>query len=196
VRAGKVRYIGCSNFVAWQVMKALSISDRQGWERFVTLEAGYSLCNRWLEFEMVPLCLDQGVAILPYSPLYAGFLSGKYRRGQPWPGGTRFQNQKDTGPWPIEPEKLYDIVDELDRIAADHNATVSQVALNYLLCKPAVASLIIGIRNVEQLEENLKAVDWQITPEEVARLDRVSEPERKYPYYIYDPVKAAAASGS
>ena len=192
VRAGKVRYIGCSNFSAWQVMKSLSISDANGWDRLVTLEAMYSLCSRWLEFELIPLCLDQGLAVLPFSPLYGGYLSGKYRRGQPWPEGTRFPSAGDSGPWPVELDKLYNILDELERIAREHHATISQAAMNYLLQKPGVCSLVFGVRNARQLEDNLKATDWQITPAEVSILDKISEPERKYPYYIYNPVTAAA----
>jgi aryl-alcohol dehydrogenase-like predicted oxidoreductase len=192
VRAGKIRYFGCSNFAAWQVMKGLTISDAHGWDRFVTLEAMYSLCNRWLEFELIPLCLDQGVAVLPFSPLHGGFLSGKYRRGQPWPKGTRFMSPENTQPWPVKLEKLYDIADELEKISLAHNVTISQTALNYLLQKPGVNALIIGVRNARQLADNLKATGWQITPEEVARLDKISEPERQYPYFVFDPVKAAA----
>ncbi|OGO23546.1 MAG: hypothetical protein A2144_11135 [Chloroflexi bacterium RBG_16_50_9] len=186
VREGKVRYIGCSNFTGWQLMKALALSDKNGWERFVTLEAKYSLASRGLEYELVPLCLDQGIAILAWSPLYGGYLSGKYRRGQPWPRGTRFPNLEDKF-WPVEPEKLFDIVEELDRIAKEHHATVSQAALNYLLRKPGVNSLIVGLRTAKQLEENLKATDWQMSPEEVERLDRLSEPPHEYPYYVFDP---------
>jgi aryl-alcohol dehydrogenase-like predicted oxidoreductase len=192
VRDGKVRYIGCSNFAGWQLMKGLAISRQNGWESFVTLEAMYSLVAREIEYELVPVCLDQGVAVLAWSPLHAGFLSGKYRRGQPWPKGTRFESPENTEPWPVDFEKLYDIVEELDRIAREHRATVSQAALNYVLQKPGVTSLVVGARNARQLEENLKATDWQLSPEEVARLDRLSEPQCKYPYYIYDPIKAAA----
>jgi aryl-alcohol dehydrogenase-like predicted oxidoreductase len=194
VRQGKVRYIGCSNFSGWQLMKALAISGENGWERFVTLEAMYSLASRWLEFELVPLCLDQGLGIIAFSPLHGGFLSGKYRRDQPWPAGTRFDNLENTEPWPVEPEKLFDIVEELEKIARDHGVTVSQTALNYLLGKPGVNSLIIGIRTAKQLEENIGATGWQITPEEVARLDKISEPRRRYPYYIYNPVDDEPAS--
>jgi aryl-alcohol dehydrogenase-like predicted oxidoreductase len=188
VRSGKVRYIGCSNFSGWQLMKSLDISRENGWERFVTLEAMYSLVSRWAEFELVPLCLDQGVSLLAFSPLHGGFLSGKYRRNAPFPAGTRFLDMKDTGPWPVEPEKLYDIIGVMEAIAADRNATVSQVALNYLLRKPAVNSLIIGVRTIKHLEENLKAMDWEITPGEVARLDKISEPVRYYPYFIHNAV--------
>jgi aryl-alcohol dehydrogenase-like predicted oxidoreductase len=189
VHQGKVRYIGCSNFAGWQLMKALTISDSYRLEKFVTLEAQYSLASRWLEFELVPACLDQGIGILAFSPLHGGFLSGKYRRGQKWPEGTRFDNLTSTQPWPVEPEILFDIIEELDTIAKAHNATISQAALNYLLCKPGVNSLIIGARNAQQLEENLRATDFHIEPEEITRLDRVSEPERRYPYFIYNPVK-------
>jgi len=191
VRAGKVRYIGCSNFSGWQVMKCLAISDKNGWERFMTLEAMYSLASRWLEFELVPLCLDQGVGILAFSPLHGGYLSGKYRRNQPWPGGTRFKKPENTGGWPIKLDELYNMVDVLDKIAPEHQATVAQTALNYVLRKPGISSLIIGIRNARQLEENLKATEFTLTPEEVAMLDKVSEPERKNPYYQYNPVKKA-----
>lgn len=187
---GKVRYIGCSNFTGWQLMKSLAISDKNGWERFMTLEARYSLVSRMLEYELVPVCLDQGVAILPWSPLHGGFLSGKYRRNKPLLKGARFDSLEEKF-FKIEPDKLFDIVEELDIIAKTHNATVPQTALNYLLRKPGVASLIIGIRTAEQLKENLKTTDWEITPEEVAKLDKISEPYLDYPYYTWDPDKKA-----
>jgi len=189
VRQGKARYIGCSNFTGWQLLKALMISDHNGWERFVTHEVMYSLVSRWLEFEVVPVCRDQEVAILAYSPLHGGFLSGKYRRNTPFPEGARFDNLTDTGPWSIDPEQLYNIIDELDSIAQEHHATISQAALNYLLKKEGVGSLIIGMRNISQLEENLKAMEWEMTDEEIARLDKISAPLRKYPYYVFNPLK-------
>lgn len=188
IRAGKIRYIGCSNFSGWQVMKCLALSRENGWASFSTLEIQYNLLCRWPEFELVPVCIDQGLAILNFSPLHGGFLSGKYRHNQPWPEGTRFKSLENTEPWPVEPDKLFAVVDELDRIAKAHNATVSQAALNYQLKKPGVASLIFGVRTAEQLEDNLKTINWEITAEEVARLDAVSEPLRRYPYYIYNPV--------
>ncbi len=187
IRQGKVRYTGCSNFSGWQLMKALSIADKNHFDRFITLEAMYSLASRWLELELVPACLDQGLGILAFSPLHGGFLSGKYRRGQPWPQGTRFSDPENTEPWPIETESLFNIVEELDKIAKEHGKTISQTALNYLLQKPGVNSLIIGVRNAKQLEENLKATGWKITPEEVARLDKVSQIKRRNPYFIYTP---------
>jgi len=191
VREGKVRHIGCSNFAAWQLMKALAISHDNRWERFVSLEAMYSLISRELEFELVPACLDQNVALLVFSPLHGGFLSGKYRRDLPWPKGARFDSLNDPGPWTVEAEKLFTIVDALDSVAAEHGVTVAQAALNYLLRKPAVTSLIIGVRTSRHLEENLKSTDWEMMPEEISRLDAASEPARKYPYYIFDPIKGA-----
>jgi aryl-alcohol dehydrogenase-like predicted oxidoreductase len=186
VRDGKVRYIGCSNFTGWQLMKCLAISDKNKWEKFSTLEIRYSLVSRMPEYELVPVCLDQGVAVLAWSPLHGGFLSGKYRRNKPLPQGARFSSL-DEKFFKVEPEKLFDIVEELDNIAAEHNATVSQAALNYLLKKPGVVSLIIGVRTAKQFEENLNTTDWELTPEEVARLDRLSEPYQDYPYYTWDP---------
>jgi aryl-alcohol dehydrogenase-like predicted oxidoreductase len=182
VRAGKVRYIGCSNFAGWQMMKGLGISDRNGWARFTTMEGKYSLMNRELENELVPACLDQGVTIFAYSPLYAGFLSGKYGRNKPWPAGTRFPSLSETARFPIDPDKLYDIVDVLEQIAAERGRPVSHVALNYLLRKPGVCSLITAVRNTQQLDGNLSATDWELTGEEVAALDAVSEPCELYPY--------------
>jgi aryl-alcohol dehydrogenase-like predicted oxidoreductase len=183
VRQGKVRYIGCSNYSGWQLMKALAISDKRGWEKFVTLQALYSLLARELENEMVPLCLDQGLGILVWSPLLGGFLSGKYRRGKPQPKGTRL-----SAPQPrflkLEEEKGFDIVDELDKIGKAHKATVAQAALNYLLAKEGVSSVIIGARTPEQLADNLKTTDWEMSAEEVERLDEMSQPIPIYPYWM------------
>jgi aryl-alcohol dehydrogenase-like predicted oxidoreductase len=183
VRWGKVRYIGCSNYSGWQLMKALAISDKRGWERFATLQALYSLLARELENEMVPLCLDQGLGILVWSPLSGGFLSGKYRRGKPQPKGTRLSGPQPSF-IPHDIEKGYDIVEELDKIAKAHKATVAQTALNYLLAKEGVTSVIIGARTPEQLADNLKTVNWEISAEEVARLDEMSEPVPVYPYWM------------
>ena len=187
VSQGKVRYIGCSNFSGWQLMKCVAISEKNGWNRFVTLESMYSLAARGLEYELVPACLDQGVAILAYSPLHAGLLSGKYRRNKPWPKGTRIRSQKESGGWPFKPESLFRIIDELDRIATERNVSIPQVALNYVLEKPGICSIIFAARNASQMEENLKTMEWQITYEEIKRLDGVSEPEHIYPYAIPDP---------
>jgi len=178
VRQGKVRYIGCSNFAGWQLMKALAVSSAQNLEKFITLQAQYSLLTRDLEYELAPLCLDQGLGILTWSPLAWGALSGKYRRGKPRPQGARFSDPSST----FDEQKAYAIVDELDKIAAAHNATVPQAALNYLLRKPAVTALIIGVRTPEQMADNLKTVGWEMLPEEVAQLDKISKPASLYPY--------------
>ncbi|UCB52818.1 MAG: aldo/keto reductase [Candidatus Zixiibacteriota bacterium] len=185
VRDGKVRYIGCSNFAGWQLMKALAISELYGLERFVTLQAYYCLVARELENELVPLCLDQGLGILPWSPLAGGFLSGKFRRGQPRPEGTRLSDPNARF-LQFDEEKGFDIVDELERIGEAHNGTVAQAALNYLLRKPGVCSVIIGARTPEQLADNLKTVNWVMTQEEVARLDELSKPPRLYPYWMLE----------
>ena len=183
VRQGKVRYIGCSNFAGWQLMKALSISERYGWEKFVSLQALYSLIARELENELVPLCLDQGMGILVYSPLGGGFLTGKYRRGQPRPEGARL-SQTESSSLPFDEEKGFNIVEQLDRIGKEHNATVAQAALNYLLRKQGITSVIIGARTREQLAENLRTIDWKMTPAEVTRLDELTQPIPIYPYEL------------
>ncbi len=185
VRDGKVRYIGVSNFTGWQLMKALSISEKQNLEKFVTLQALYSLIARDLENELVPLCLDQKLGILPWSPLGGGFLTGKYRRGKARPAGARRTDPTNQF-LQFDEEKGFDIVDELEKIAANHQATVTQAALNYLLRKPAVTSVIIGAKTKEQLADNLKATDWEMTSEEVARLDELSKPPRVYPYWMLE----------
>jgi aryl-alcohol dehydrogenase-like predicted oxidoreductase len=183
VRQGKVRYIGCSNFAGWQLMKALSISDKRGWESFVTLQALYSLLARDLEIELVPLCLDQGLGILVWSPLGGGFLSGKYRRGQPQPKDTRLSAPLPRF-MPLDEEKGFDIVEELEQIAKAHNATVAQAALNYLLAKEGVSSVIIGARTPEQLADNLKTTGWEMSAEEMSRLDEMSQPPSLYPHWM------------
>ncbi len=185
VRQGKVRYIGCSNFAAWQLMKALAISEKQNLERFVTLQPYYSLLARELELELVPLCLDQGLGIIPWSPLAGGFLSGKYRRGNPFPSNTRFTNSQHRF-LQFDDEHAYTIIDELEKIAQAHNASIAQAALNYLLRKAGVSSVIIGARTPEQLTDNLKTTDWMMTGDEVARLDKLSEPPKLYPYWMLE----------
>lgn len=185
VRQGKVRYIGASNFTGWQLMKALGISERQNLERFVTLQAYYSLVARDLELELVPLSLDQGLGILPWSPLGGGFLTGKYRRGRPRPDGARRTDPNDQFLL-FDEERGFAIVDELEKIARAHDATITQAALNYLLRKPGVTSVIFGARTKEQLADNLKTTDWEMAPEDVARLDELSPPPRVYPYWMLD----------
>ncbi|MEE9304650.1 MAG: aldo/keto reductase [bacterium] len=187
VRQGKVRYLGCSNFTGWQLMKALSLQDKSGWDRFVSLQAYYAAVARELEHELVPVCLDQGLGILPWSPLAGGFLTGKFRRDQAGPEGARRSTEE--GQFiPIDEERGFAIVEELERIAKAHQASVAQAALNYLLRKPAVTSVIIGARTPEQLADNLKTTSWEMTPEEVARLDAASEPPPLYPYWFLEKV--------
>jgi len=189
VREGKVRYIGVSNFTGWQLMKALAISERQNLERFVTLQALYSLISRDLEHELVPLSLDQRLGILPWSPLGGGFLTGKYRRGKPRPQGAR-RTEPEGQFLQFDEEKGYDIVDELEKIAQAHDATIPQAALNYLLRKPGVTSVIIGARTTSQLADNLNTTTWEMTPDEVARLDDLSRPQRLYPNWMLERLAA------
>ena len=184
VRQGKVRYIGCSNFTGWQLMKAMSISRERGLHRFVSLQALYSLVSRDLELELVPACEDQGLGILPWGPLAGGYLTGKYRRHAAWPSGTRLKRPEDSFPFDIE--KGYVIVEELDAIARAHDVTVAQAALNYLLRKRSVTSVIFGARTIEHLRENIRATGWSLTPEEMERLDRVSAPTKTYPHWYFD----------
>ncbi len=183
VRAGKVRYIGASNHSGWQLMKALAISDKQNLEKFVTLQAYYSLVSRDLENELVPLCLDQKLGILTWSPLGGGFLTGKYRRGKDRPKNAR-RTDRESQFLQFDEEKGFDIVDELEKIAKNHNATIAQAALNYLLRKPGVTSVITGARTKEQLTDNLKTTDWEMSAEEVAKLDELSTPTKVYPYWM------------
>ena len=179
VRQGKVRYVGCSNFAGWQLMKALSVSDKCCWERFVSLQALYSLLSRDLEYDLVPLCLDQGLGILVYSPLGGGFLTGKYRRGQARPAGARLTEADSLA---ADEEKGFDIVEELERIAREHNSSVAQTALSYILARPGVSSVIVGARTPEQLADNLNAVNLELTAEETGRLDDISAPRPLYPH--------------
>lgn len=185
VHQGKVRYIGCSNYAGWQLMKALAISEKYNLEKFITLQSYYSLVARELEFELVPLCLDQGLGILPWSPLAGGFLTGKYRRGKPRPDAARRSNAEKQF-LQFDEEKSFNIIDELENIANKHNATISQTAINYLLRKPAVSSVVIGARNKEQLLDLLKTTEWKMTHEEVQQLDKISKPPRIYPYWMQE----------
>src|SRR5215210_3583389 len=182
VRSGKVRYIGCSNYAGWHLMKALGISDRRGIQRFVSQQIYYSLQARDAEYELVPVALDQGVGILVWSPLAGGLLSGKYRRGEQGPEGSRHLTDWNEPPVRDE-EGLYDIVDALVEIAAEHNASAAQVALAWLLGRPGVASVVIGARTDEQLADNLGAADLVLDDDERARLDELSAPPLLYPYW-------------
>ena len=182
VRAGKLRYVGCSNFSGWHLMKSLSVSDRHGWPRYVAHQAYYSLLNRDYEWELLPLGLDQGVGAVVWSPLGWGKLTGKIRRGQPAQPGSRAHDIAGTGPH-YEEERLFRIVEALDGVAAETGHSVPQVALNWLLRRPTVASVIIGARNEEQLLQNIGAVGWQLTPAQVATLDAASDVTPAYPVW-------------
>ncbi|MBC7807333.1 MAG: aldo/keto reductase [Akkermansiaceae bacterium] len=184
VRAGKIRYIGCSNYSGWHLMKALAISERYGLSRFVAHQAYYSLIGRDYEWELMPLGIDQKVGAVVWSPLGWGRLTGKIRRGQPVPEGSRLQSKTvvDSGP-PVDDEYLYRVVDVLDTVAEETGKTVPQIALNWLLARPTVATLIIGARNEEQLRQNLGAVGWNLTTEQIARLDAASVTTKAYPYW-------------
>lgn len=182
VRSGKVRYVGCSNYSAWHLMKALGISQQRGLERFATQQVFYSLQNRDIETEIVPACLDQGVGILVWSPLAGGLTSGKYRRGVEAPAGSRHLSEWSEPPV-NDQDKLYDTIEVAVEIGAAHGVSAAQVSLAYLLAKPAVTSLIVGARTTEQLSDNLAAAQLSLTDEEIARLDDVSGEPLRYPYW-------------
>ena len=184
VRVGKIRYLGCSNFSGWHLMKSLAASERLGAPRYVAHQAYYSLVGREFEWELMPLALDQRVGTVVWSPLGWGRLTGKIRRGQPLPKGTRLQNKSTEAGGPQVPlEHLYKVVDALDVVAKETGKTVPQIALNWLLQRPSVSSVIIGARNEEQLRQNLGAVDWSLTPAQVAGLDAASAQPKTYPYW-------------
>jgi len=184
VKAGKIRYIGCSNFSGWHLMKSLAASDRYGWQRYVAHQAYYSLLGRDYEWELMPLGLDQGVGGVIWSPLGWGRLTGKIRRNQPLPEHSRLQSQLavDKGP-PVPFEHVYNVVDAIDDIARETGKTVPQIALNWLLQRPSVSTVIIGARNEEQLRQNLGAVGWNLTSEQVAKLDAASALTPSYPVW-------------
>lgn len=184
VRAGKVRYIGASNFAGWQLMKSLAVADRHGWPRHVVHQVYYSLTGRDYEWELMPLGLDQKVGALVWSPLGWGRLTGKIRRGQPIPEGSRLHDTAQWGP-PVDEERLYRIVDALDAVAAETGRSVPQVAIAWLLARPTVSSVIVGARNEAQLRDNLGAVGWTLEPGQIARLDAASDVMPAYPYYPY-----------
>jgi len=186
VRDGKVRYIACSNFSGWHLAKSLGIADRYGWARYVAHQVYYSLVGREYEWELMPLGLDQKVGALVWSPLGWGRLTGKLRRGQPLPETSRLHKTAETGP-PVPDEYLYTVVDALDAVAAETGKSIPQVALNWLLRRPTVSSIIIGARNEEQLRQNLAAEGWNLTPEQVAQLDKASEQTPIYPYWHQRP---------
>jgi aryl-alcohol dehydrogenase-like predicted oxidoreductase len=184
VRAGKIRYLGCSNFSGWQLMKSLAVADRYGWSRYVAHQAYYSLVGRSYEWELMPLGLDQKVGAVVWSPLGWGRLTGKIRRGQPLPKLSRLQSQTsiDMGP-PVDDEYLYKVVDALEAVAAETGKTIPQISLNWLLQRPTVSTVVIGARNEEQLKQNLGALGWSLTSAQVAKLDAASATPLAYPYF-------------
>ncbi|MEB2230074.1 aldo/keto reductase [Xanthomonas campestris pv. campestris] len=184
IRAGKVRYLGASNYAGWQLMKSLAVTNQHGWSRFVANQTYYSLAGRDYEWELMPLGIDQGVGAVVWSPLGWGRLTGKLRRGQPLPDSSRLHATAAAGP-AISDARLFDIVDVLDAIAEDTGRSVPQIAINWLLQRPTVSTVLIGARDETQLRQNLGAVGWTLTPEHRARLDAVSAVEPPYPYYPY-----------
>jgi aryl-alcohol dehydrogenase-like predicted oxidoreductase len=182
VTAGKIRYIACSNFSGWHLMKSLSISERYGWSRYIAHQAYYSLLDREFEWELMPLGIDQKVSTIVWSPLSSGRLSGKFRRDKPLPDNNRMSQGGSHGP-ATNFELLYKIVDALDEVAEETGKSVAQVSLNWLLQRPTVANIIIGARNEEQLMQNLGAVGWNLTTEQVKKLDAASDRDLIYPYW-------------
>ncbi|MHA4896863.1 aldo/keto reductase [Pedobacter sp. PWIIR3] len=184
VESGKVRYIACSNFSGWHLMKSLSVSERYGWSKYVAHQAYYSLLNRDYEWELMPLAIEENIGTIVWSPLSSGKLTGKYRRDQPMPqdsriaqGGNPVKNKE------ADDDRLYNIVDVLDELAEETGKSVTQISLNWLLQRPTVANIIIGARNEDQLKHNLGAVGWNLTLEQVKRLDQVSDELPSYPYW-------------
>ena len=184
VRDGKVRYVGASNFSGWQLMKSLAAADRYGFPRYVAHQAYYSLIGRDYEWELMPLGQDQKVGGLIWSPLGWGRLTGKIRRGQPAPKVSRLHDTADMGP-PVDDERLFAVVEVLDALAAETGRAVPQIAINWLLGRPTVASVILGARDEAQLRQNLDAAGWSLTADQVARLDAASAVTPAYPYFPY-----------
>jgi aryl-alcohol dehydrogenase-like predicted oxidoreductase len=182
VREGKVRYIAASNFSGWHLMKSLAVADRYGWTRFVAHQVYYSLVGRDYEWELMPLGLDQKVGALVWSPLGWGRLTGKIRRGQPVPEVSRLHKTADAGPQ-VADGYLHTVVDALDAVAKETGKTVPQIALNWVLQRPTVSSVIVGARNEEQLKQNLAAEGWNLTAEQAAQLDKASAVTPVYPYW-------------
>ena len=182
VTAGKIRYLGCSNFSGWHLMKSLAVAEKYGWARYVAHQAYYSLVGRDYEWELMPLALDQGVGTVVWSPLGWGRLTGRIRRDRPRPTVSRLPVTASAGP-PVSDELVYDVVDAIDGIAAETGKSVPQIAINWLLQRPTVATVIIGARDQAQLKENLGSVGWNLTPEQVARLNAATEVVWPYPYW-------------
>jgi len=182
IQSGKVRYIACSNFSGWHLMKSLSASERYGWSKYIAHQAYYSLLDREFEWELMPLGVDQHIGTIVWSPLSSGRLSGKYRRNQPRPADSRDQQGGHHGP-ALNEERLYRIVDALDEVAEETGKSIAQISINWLLQRPTVSNIIIGARNEEQLNQNLAAVGWNLTTEQVKKLDEASKSDPVYPYW-------------
>lgn len=184
VRDGKIRYVGVSNFSGWQIMKSLAVADRYGWPRYVANQVYYSLVGRDYEWDLMPLGADQGLGAMVWSPLGWGRLTGKIRRGNPIPPASRLHETASFGP-PVDDEHLYRVVDALDAVAEETGKTIPQIALNWLLRCPTVSSVIIGARNENQLRDNLGAIGWTLTADQIARLDAASAVTPPYPHFPY-----------
>ena len=182
VAAGKIRYIGVSNFSGWHLMKSLAVSDRYGWPRYVANQAYYSLLGRDYEWELLPLGLDQGVGAVVWSPLGWARLTGKIRKGQPLPAVSRLPGTRDAAP-PVADEVFWRVLDAIDEVARETGKTVPQIAINWVTQRPTVSTVIIGARNEQQLRDNLGSVGWSLTPAQVAGLDAASETTLPYPYW-------------
>ena len=183
VRTGKVRYLGVSNYGGWQLMKALAVSDAHDYQRFVSNQIYYSLESRDSEYDLIPASIDQGLGVMVWSPLAGGLLTGKYRRAQAAPEGTRRVDERWQEPPVRDPERLYDTIEVLVGVAEGRGVSPAQVALAYLLRKPGVTSLVIGARKDDQLADNLRAANLTLNDEEFAALDKISRPELIYPYW-------------
>lgn len=182
VRAGKILYVGVSNFSGWHLMKSLAVANRYGYPRYVANQTYYSLVGRDYEWELMPLGLDQGIGAIVWSPLGWGRLTGKIRRGQPLPETSRLHTTAEKGP-PVSDEYLFTVMDALDDIAKETGKSVPQIALNWLFHRPTVSSVIIGARNEKQLKDNLGAIGWNLTGEQIAKLDAASQTTKPYPYW-------------
>ncbi|MCW1430726.1 aldo/keto reductase [Novosphingobium sp. JCM 18896] len=184
IAAGKVRYAGVSNYPGWQLMKAQAVADRNGWQRLVAHQVYYSLIGRAYEADLMPLGADQGVGALVWSPLGWGRLTGKVGRDRPLPANSRLHDTEQFAP-PVESERLYRVIDALEAVAEETGRKVPQIAINWLLQRPTVSSVIIGARNEEQLRQNLGAVGWSLTREQIAALDAASQELPPYPHTPY-----------
>jgi aryl-alcohol dehydrogenase-like predicted oxidoreductase len=185
VRAGKVGYIGCSNFSGWHLMKSLAVSDRHGFTRYIAHQAYYSLIGRDYEWELMPLAIDQRIGTVVWSPLGWGRLTGKIRRGEPLPDSSRLQSAVAVNlGTPVDQEHLYRVLDALEDVARETGKSVPQVALNWLLRRPTISTIVIGARTEEQLRDSLGAIEWSLTAAQIAALDDASAPALAYPYWM------------